>query len=231
MIMSSQLDWDLVLAEGQSTDVILKKRMRCDREREWLMRCDRERERLMSCSTADDEEFGDLITLVLAPTLVAAPGQKTDDPTVTSGLLTTAFHAAAGHCRTDRLHFVEGEVLVAVVAAPAVAILPHEVVSCRTHIVGPGDLCKLNGAPHCGALRRHGSTSLLCAVVDDLFGLLDGVTVSCVACQADPLFETEMPSSGTRGQDCCAVLDRACRVVAYQLQSGGPGLETVFIFL
>lgn len=50
--------------------------MRCDREREreWLMRCDREREWLVCCSTADDEEFGELITLVLAPTLVAAPG-------------------------------------------------------------------------------------------------------------------------------------------------------------
>lgn len=40
-----------------------------------------------------------------------------------------------------------------------------------------------------------------------------------------------MPSSGNRGQNCCAVLDGVCRVVTDQLQSGGPGLETVFVFL
>lgn len=52
----------------------------------------------------------------------------------------------------DRLHFVEGEVLVAVVAALAVVLLPHEVVFGRTQIVVARNFCKLNGAPHWGAL-------------------------------------------------------------------------------
>lgn len=100
---------------------------------------------------------------------------------------TATVHAASGHHGMSLADFFQRQNLGAGMTTPSVFLFPGEARACA--FCASPKLQFLSAPDRC-ADCWHWSTSLLCTVVDNLFRILDGVPVSCVASQADPTRRT-----------------------------------------
>jgi hypothetical protein len=111
----------------------------------------------------------------------------TSDASENEEMKMATVHAAGGNRWTSLADFSQRQNLGANMTTPIVFLFPGEARACAFPASpNPRFLSALDRCADCW----HWSTSLLCTVVDNLFRILDGVPVSCVASQADPLRRT-----------------------------------------